>query len=332
MTKKILLVDDESSLRRTMALGLSQHGYDTEPCENGVNALKKLESYIKNNIPLNGIVVDLRLPDIDGIKLVKIMKFRYPGVPIIMISGHADRYNMEEIRNLQISAFLEKPFTPAELCAQFVQVLAEQQAAQAPVVEENKEEAVSESAYLLLNIEEDAGFFETYQNLHYMDNVVYCDAVKGDYDVFMLVQAENMEKIREIVETKIKKADGVKSVDFLGVDQPVLDESTHNIIKDAEAVLEEDDAIMGHNRDMSQKVCSYILMEVDREKIDTVYPTLRLDEDVVYCDYTAGKYNLVLMVTGSYFDEIDRFISEKVISLDGVLKVKEYPIVSLFEM
>jgi DNA-binding response OmpR family regulator len=72
-----------------MALGLSQHGYDTEPCENGVNALKKLESYIKNNIKLDGIVVDLRLPDIDGIKLVKIMKFKYPNVPIIMISGYA---------------------------------------------------------------------------------------------------------------------------------------------------------------------------------------------------------------------------------------------------
>jgi DNA-binding Lrp family transcriptional regulator len=73
-------------------------------------------------------------------------------------------------------------------------------------------------------------------------------------------------------------------------------------------------------------------MEVEREKLDDIYPTLRLDENVVYCDYTTGKYNLVLMVTGSYFDEIDRFVSEKVINLDGVLKVKEYPIVSLFEM
>ncbi|MCP5105255.1 MAG: response regulator, partial [bacterium] len=303
-----------------------------EPCENGVNALKKLESYIKNNIPLNGIVVDLRLPDIDGIKLVKIMKFKCPGVPIIMISGYADRYNMEEIRNLQIAAFLEKPFTADELSNQFVRILAEQQAAQAPAVEEQKEEAVSESAYLLLKIDEDAGFFETYQNLHYMDNVVYCDAVKGDYDVFMLVQAENMEKIREMVETKIKTAEGVESVDFLEVGQPVLDDSTHSIIKDAESVLDNEEIVAGKNRDMSQKVCSYIIMEVEREKMDEVYPTLRLDEDVVYCDYTSGKYNLVLMVTGSYFDEIDRFISEKVISLDGVLKVKEYPIVSLFEM
>jgi CheY-like chemotaxis protein len=325
MNKKILLVDDESSLRRTMALGLSQHGYDTEPCENGVNALKKLESYIKNNIPLDGIVVDLRLPDIDGIKLVKIMKFKYPGVPIILISGYADRYNMEEIRNLQISAFLEKPFTADELSQQFVKVM--QQAA--PAAEELEEEATSESAYMLLKVDEEEGFFETYQKLDYMENVVYCDAVKGDYDIFLLVQADNMDEIREIAETKIKTVPGVKSVEFLGVDKPVLDDNTMAIIRDAEEVL---DGEHTGNRDLSQKVCSYILMEVEREKLDDIYPTLRLDENVVYCDYTNGKYNLVLMVTGSYFDEIDRFINEKVINLAGVVKVKEYPIISLFEM
>jgi DNA-binding Lrp family transcriptional regulator len=273
-------------------------------------------------------VVDLRLPDIDGTKLVKIMKFKAPGVPIVMISGYADRYNMEEIRNLQVAAFLEKPFTPDELSEEFVKVMEQE----APAVEEVKEEAVSESAYLLLKVDEDAGFFETYQKLYYMDNVVYCDATKGDYDIFMLVQAENMEKIREIAETKIKKVDGVKSVELLDVDRPVLEADTMNIIRDAEEALEDDSTLTDRNRDLSQKVCSYLLMEVEREKMDDIYPTLRLDENVVYCDYTNGKYNLVLMVTGSYFDEIDRFVSEKVVTLDGVLKVKEYPIVSLFEM
>jgi CheY-like chemotaxis protein len=329
MNKKILLVDDESSLRRTMALGLSQHGYDTEPCENGVNALKKLESYIKNNIPLDGIVVDLRLPDIDGIKLVKIMKFKAPGVPIVLITGYADKYNMEEIRDLKVSAFLEKPFSADELSDQFVKVMQDRQAV--PTVKEENEEARSESAYMLLKVGEDADFFQTYQDLYYMDNVVYCDAVNGDYDIFMLVQAENMDKIREIADTRIKSVEGVESVEFLGVENPVLDAGTQAIIKDAEEALE-NAAAPGRVRDMSQKVASYIMMEVEKEKMDDIYPAIRLNDNVVYCDYTTGKSNLVLFVTGSYFDEIDRFIDEKIINLDGVLKVKEYPIVNLYEM
>jgi len=332
MQKKILLVDDESSLRRTMALGLSQHGYDTEPCENGVNALKKLESYIKSNIPLDGIVVDIRLPDIDGIKLVKIMKFKYPGVPIILITGYADRYNMEEIKDLKVNAFMEKPFTPDELFQQFVRILGEQQETEAPAVEENKDEARSTSAYMLINLHDDADFFETYKSLYYRENVLYCDATKGDYDIFLLIQADSSESCKKICETGIKKTAGVKSVDYFEVERPVLDDVTNMIINDAEDALSDESSVSGKNRDLGQRVCSYVLMDVEREKLDEIYPTLRLDEQVVFCDYTTGKYNLVLFVTGAYYDEIDRFIQEKVISLNGVLKVKEYPILNLYEM
>ena len=41
--KKVLLIDDETSLRRSLTLGLNQKGYEVEPCENGISALNKLE-------------------------------------------------------------------------------------------------------------------------------------------------------------------------------------------------------------------------------------------------------------------------------------------------
>lgn len=331
MQKKILFVDAESSLRKNMALGLSKHGYDIEPCESGISALKKLDTYIKNNITLDGIVMDLKLPDIDGLKLARIMKFKCPGVPLILMTGYPDKYNKEEIRELQVNAFMEKPFTPDELYQQFEKILEDRKAMATTDDQKDKGEG-SESAYLLLTVDEEAGFFETYQELYYMDNMVYCDATKGDIDIFLLVQAENKDKIREIIETKVKKVKGVETVDVLEVGQPVLDDGTSDILKGAEEALEEDFAISGRNRDLSKKVCSYVLMEVEREKLDDIYPILRLDESVVYCDYTAGKYNLVLFVAGNHFDDIDRFITEKIINLDGVLKVKEYPIINLFEM
>jgi CheY-like chemotaxis protein len=333
MQKKILFVDDESSLRRTMTLGLSQRGIDTEPCENGVNALKKLESFVKNNIPLDGIVVDIKLPDINGINLVKIMKFKYPGIPIILITGYADRYNMEEIKNLKISAFMEKPFTPDELTDQFVEIINEKQVSEAVSVQEDSQEAISKSAYMLLKLDEDVDFFETYQKLYNIENVLYCDATKGNYDVFLLVQAESLKECHKIAEEKIKSIPGIKEVEFLDVENPVLDNSTKDIINTAESALEEDEVFSSvRSRDMGNRVCSYILMEVEREKLENIYPTLRLDENVVYCDYTTGKYNLVLFVTGNYYNDIDKFITEKIISMDGVLKVKEYPVINIFEM
>ena len=332
MKKKILLIDDESSLRRSLSLSLTQRGYDTEPCENGVSGLKKMESFIKSNIHLDGIVVDLKLPDIDGINLIKIMKFRCPGVPIIVITGYADRYNMDEIKNLKVSAFLEKPFTADELVNEFVKIVEEQNKNKIVDVKREKEEAVTKSAYLLMQVDEELDYFKTYQQLYYMDNVVYCDATKGDYDIILLVQSESIEKLEEIVETKIKKVEGVKSVELLEVSDPLLDNDTKEILQDIEDSLKNESSFSNKGRKMEQRVCSYILLDVEKEKIDNVFPILKLNDNVIYCDYTSGKYNLVLFVTGSYFNEIDHFISQKITSLEGVLKVKKYPIINLFEM
>jgi len=329
MQRKILLVDDEASLRRTMSLGLSQHGYDTEPCENGVNALKKLESYVKNQVNLDAVVVDIKLPDIDGIKLVKIIKFKYPGIPIVLITGYADRYNLEEIRNLKIGAFLEKPFSPDDLSEQVAQILASRSS---EAQKEEPREGISQSAYILVKLTNDADFFEIYRRLYYLDGVLYCDATKGNYDVFLLLQADSMEKLQEICDTQVKTIKGVASADFLKVGRPILDDSISSLLNAAEDALSEGSGMMGRTRDMSHRVCSYVLMEVEREKMDQVYPTLKLYDNVVFCDYTQGTFNLVLFVTGHHFNQIDNFIQQKVINLDGVLKVKEYPIVNLFEM
>lgn len=315
-----------------MTLGLSQRGYDTEPCENGMSALKKLDSYVKNHIPLEAVVVDIRLPDIDGIKLVKIIKFKYPGVPIVLITGYADRYNTEEIHDLQVNAFLEKPFSPEQLTVQFEAIMSHAQEAGKAEKQKQQAEAKSHSAYMLLRLEDDADFFETYRQLHYMENVLYCDATKGDYDIMMLVQADTMADCRQFCEQKVKSVEGVKSVDLLEVSAPVLEDSTTAIIHAAEEAMAQETPGTLNTRDMSNRVCSYLLLEVEREKLDSIYPSLQLDENVIFCDYATGKYNLVAFVTGSYFEEIDRFIHEKIVNMEGVLKMKEYPVINLFEM
>jgi DNA-binding response OmpR family regulator len=333
MRRKIMLVDDEASVRRSMALGLSQRGYDTEPCENGMSALKKLDSYVKNHIPLEAVVVDIRLPDIDGIKLVKIIKFKYPGVPIVLITGYADLYNSEEIHDLKVNAFLEKPFSPEQLTLQFEAIRQQAEAASiAETQEPQQAEAKSQSAYMLLRLEDDADFFETYRQLHYMENVLYCDATKGDYDIMMLVQSDSMADCRDFCDNKVKMVPGIKSVDFLEIGKPVLENSTAAIIQAAEEAMEQETPGAIKTRDMSNRVSSYLLMEVEREKLDAIFPTLQLDENVIFCDYTTGKYNLVVFITGSYFEEIDRFIHEKIVNMEGVLKIKEYPVINLFEM
>ncbi len=326
MKHKILLVDDEASLRRTLIVGLTQNGFDTEPCENGMTALKKVETYIKNNIPLNAVILDIHLPDIDGIKLVKIIRHKYPNIPLMLITGYADRYHREVIRNLKVNAFLEKPFTPDELVEQLNRILVQDEPIESVEAGEKME-----SAYMLVSLTNTATIFESYKSLFQMKNVLYCDATKGEYDVFILAQANTFNELKAMYE-KIKEQPFVKSVDFMQLEKPILDESTASIIDTAEDALSFETATSGKTRELGNRVYSYVLIEVEREKMDEIYPMLRLNENVVYCDYTTGKYNLVLFVTGNYFDEIDRFIQQTIVKMDGVLKVKEYPVVNIFEM
>jgi CheY-like chemotaxis protein len=331
MKNKILLIDDESSLRRTLSLGLSQRGYDTEPCEDGMNGLKKLELFIKNNMPPAAVVIDIQLPDIKGTRLAKVIRFKYPGIPIILITGYADRLNPEEIKDLKVNAFLEKPFSPDELADHFEEIFKEEKVSE-PVESVDENDLKSKSAYALVKTNRDADLLDIYKKLYYLENVVYCDATKGDYDIFLLLQSDSYESLERLCDDQIKKIDGIDEIDFLPVSRPILEESTSHIIDVAEDAFSEGNLDPGKDRDLGNRVCSYVLVEAEKEKMDTVYPSLRLNENIVYCDYTIGKFNIVLLIHGSYFNEIDRVIQEKINNLDGVLRVKEYPIINLFEM
>ncbi|MCK4835094.1 MAG: hypothetical protein KAT17_00565, partial [Candidatus Aminicenantes bacterium] len=153
-----------------------------------------------------------------------------------------------------------------------------------------------------------------------------------DYDIFLLLQSDTHESLEKVCDDQIKRINGVDEIDFLPVIRPILEESTANIINVAEDAFSAGSLDLVKDRNLGNRVCSYVLVEAEKERIDTVYPSLRLNENIVYCDYTGGKFNIVLLIHGSYFNEIDRVIQEKIINMEGVLRVKEYPIINLFEM
>lgn len=329
--KRILLVDDESSIRRTLSLGLSQQGYDVEPCENGINALKKLEIYSKNNVKFDKIILDVKLPDINGIKLGKIIKAKYPESSIVFISGYVDSINMQEIESINSSAFLGKPFSTNDLTYTIDELSKAESTSTKVAPQSSNETTASVSAYALLKLDEKVDFFETYRKLYYTNDILYCDAIKGDYDICLLIQSSSKNKCKKIIENIKQEVKGIKKADLLNIEIPLLDSNLMNVINSVEEYNDKN-MIVENNRDLSKSISSYIMIEAEREKMDIIYPTLRLDEQVVYCDYAIGKYNIVLLVQGHQFSDIDKFIENKISNLDGILKVKEYPIINLFDM
>ncbi len=80
--KKILVVDDDESLRRVIEYNISEEGYDVIACDNGLNAL---EIFKKEEIDL--VITDLKMPDMDGIELIKHIRAISPNALVIVITA-----------------------------------------------------------------------------------------------------------------------------------------------------------------------------------------------------------------------------------------------------
>lgn len=331
MSKRILLIDDEPSLRRSLSIGLNQRGIDVELCENGMSALNKIDLYQKNEADLDTIVLDIQLPDINGIKLGKIIKSKYPNTSLIYITGYADKLEETEIDDLKVDAFLEKPFETDQLMEEINKIL-DKKPEGATKQPKSRNVAKTEAAYMLIGINENANFFDVYKKLYAMENVLYCDATRGDIDIFLLVQADTMDECKDIFEKEVKPIEGIKNVEFLPIGVPVLNDNIKDIINSAGISLFTDIPDSSAVRDSKNSVCSYVLAEVEREKIEEIYPVLKLTENIVYCDFTNGRYNLIMLVSGSQFSQIDKFIENRLINLNGVIKIKKYPIINIYEM
>jgi CheY-like chemotaxis protein len=333
--KRVLLIDDEASLRRSLAMGLLQKGYETEPCENGMKGLQALEAFKEKKTPPQYVVIDVRLPDIDGIKLLKVIKFTYPELPVVVITGYGTDAIAADAKSEKADAYLEKPFTVDELTKIFAEI--PQKTAAAAVAEKESAEPAGEksvSAYVLLNFFDTANLSQVYQDMYFMDNVLYCDAIKGDFDMALLLQAGKLADLHAMVEDKIKKLPGVKDICFMPVESPLLSESVNNIIGTVDKALgrEKENAESPNNANFWKSASSYVFLEIDKEKLESIYPTLYMNDQVVSCDNTKGKYDIVLLMQGASFAEIDRNIQNKIKPLDGVLRIKKSPIIKLFEM
>ncbi len=333
MERKVLLIDDEASLRRSVSIGLMQKGYQTEPCENGMKALQTLETFKQKKISFDCAIVDIKLPDIDGLKLLKAIKFNYPHVPVIIITGYGSETFAEEAKTAD--AYLEKPFTMDDLAKIMENIEPTEKAAEAADSATTEVAAASESAssYALVSLDSSANLLDTYRQLYFHQNVLYCDATRGDYDLVLLLQAPTIDHINSVLDTDIRTMKGVAEVSLLPVQTPLFGDNVINIMGSVDKAL-------GRNRGENEVaqpqpartgVSSYVMLEVEKERMEAIYPALYFDDHVVNCDYAEGRFNVVLLMKGTSFDEIGNAIRSRFRGMDGVLRVKELPIITLFE-
>ena len=107
---RILIIDDEPNIGKTLAGFLSDLGHETATCFEGKSGLQKA---LDENFDL--IFLDVKLPDINGLEILQQVKAARPSLSIIMISGEADLQTAVKATKLGAYNFLEKPLNPDRL-------------------------------------------------------------------------------------------------------------------------------------------------------------------------------------------------------------------------
>ncbi len=105
MNKTVLVVDDDSRIANLISTRLKKQGYLPVIVEDGNSAIEWVE---RNEAAL--IMLDVRLPDINGVDVLRQIIKKKPGLFVIMISAHADVQNAVECIKIGATDFLEKPF------------------------------------------------------------------------------------------------------------------------------------------------------------------------------------------------------------------------------
>ena len=108
---KILVVDDEPPIRKLLRMGLASQGYDVLDAPNGKVALELLAK--RPDL----VVLDLGLPDIDGLELLRTIRLRQANLPVVVLSSRGDEAGKVAALDLGADDYVTKPFGMEELFA-----------------------------------------------------------------------------------------------------------------------------------------------------------------------------------------------------------------------
>lgn len=109
---RILIVEDDENIRKTMKNILQQKGYETDTAKSG----KEAEQKARTNF-YNLALLDIKLPDMEGTQLLAKLHKNKPKMVKIMVTGYPSLENAMEALNQGADAYVTKPVKPAKLLA-----------------------------------------------------------------------------------------------------------------------------------------------------------------------------------------------------------------------
>ncbi len=111
---RILVVDDEEEIRRSVRLTLTKAGYDVVEAEDGEKGVEAIRSG-DNPIAVDTIICDIHMPKVNGMEAIAYFRQQFPSVPVIVLTGQPELSGATALFKQGIVEYLTKPVTPETL-------------------------------------------------------------------------------------------------------------------------------------------------------------------------------------------------------------------------
>lgn len=117
-TKRVLIIDDEASIRDLCARVLTRAGFTVATADNGDEGVRRLEEG-----PFDLVISDIRMPGVSGLDVLEAAKRLYPSISVVLITGFGTPETIARAKTSGADRILTKPFNPIELLAAVREIL-----------------------------------------------------------------------------------------------------------------------------------------------------------------------------------------------------------------
>ena len=103
--RKLLIIDDEAGIVEEVKSFFEEEGYEVSTADTGKDGIEALERFRPDIV-----LLDMKLPDVSGISVLRVCKANYPEMKVIVNTGYVDQAMFDEAEKIGRDSFLQKPF------------------------------------------------------------------------------------------------------------------------------------------------------------------------------------------------------------------------------
>jgi len=322
ITPRVLVVEDEAPVRRQLKVGLAQHGYEVEESEKGLEALAKIKTACTSN-PFHFVILDIHLPDIDGLTVLQAIKGSYPGLPVVVISGYGNESTPDTVKIKKGSVYLDKPFDVETLIAELSRIAPPEGAEAKPLPKAAPEVKPLESAFVFIKGKADVDVYGMYTKLCFAEGVCSCDPLIGDWDMVLLLQALDRTGLDQLVKRHVESLEEVDAFEAHYAERPPLPKEHETFVQDYERMRAAERAGEEEaDKRQPRMLTAYAILDVDPERLPLLYMKLSFTDNVVQCNVTDNGQKIILRLQGRLAQEIQASIRNEIRLMPGVLRIK----------